>query len=147
LSKRRPTLPTSPPTRASPIAVELSEDARAFVTERHLATLTLVRPDGRPHVTPVGFTWDAESGLARVITWSGSRKAALLTEHGSLAAALSQVDGGRWLTLSGPAVVSADPARCREGVRRYAERYRPPGDRGDARRVIEVAVDHVMGSV
>ena len=32
-----------------------------FVTERHLAILTLVRPDGRPHSTPIGFMWDDES--------------------------------------------------------------------------------------
>ena len=125
----------------------LDEARLGFVTERHLATLTLVRPNGRPHVTPVGFTWDPSSGLARVITWSGSVKAKLLTSHGALAAALSQVDGRRWITLGGEAVVTADPTRCAEGLRRYAQRYRPPGDRGPERRVIELTVDEVLGSI
>src|SRR5690606_1639179 len=54
---------------------DLSEAALAFLTERHLATLTTVRPDGSPHVVPVGFTWEASEGLARVITSGTSQKA------------------------------------------------------------------------
>jgi hypothetical protein len=95
-------------------------------------------------VTPVGFTWDDEAGLARVITWSGSVKTRLLTA-GPLAAAVCQVDGGRWLTLEGTAEVHADPERCAEGVRRYAERYQPPKDRGPDRRVIELTVERILG--
>lgn len=46
---------------------QLSPAAAAFLAERHLAALTTRRPDATPHVTPVGFTWDAPAGLARVI--------------------------------------------------------------------------------
>lgn len=123
----------------------LTGDMLAFLAERHLATLSLPRPDGSLHVTPVGFSWDDRSGLARVITWNGSVKTSLLNRAGVLRAALCQVDGGRWLTLEGPATVTADPARCAEGVRRYAERYSPPKDRGADRRVIEITVDRVLG--
>jgi hypothetical protein len=31
----------------------LTPEVLGFLAERHLASLTLVRPDGRPHVTPV----------------------------------------------------------------------------------------------
>ena len=55
--------------------IELSPEMTEFVTERHLASLTIVTPTGRPHVTPVGFTWDQERQLVRVITWAGSTKA------------------------------------------------------------------------
>lgn len=122
----------------------LSGEQLAFVSERHLATLTLLRRNGTPHVTPVGFTFDAEVGMVRVITWSGSVKARLL-EPGPGRAAVCQVDGGRWITLEGIAVVTAEPDRCAEGVRRYAERYQPPKDRGSDRRVIEITVDRVLG--
>ena len=37
---------------------DLSPGALDFLSVRHLATLTTLRPDGTPHVTPVGFTWD-----------------------------------------------------------------------------------------
>ncbi len=123
----------------------LSPEALAFLAERHLASLTLVRPDGTPHVTAVGFTWDDESGLARVITWSGSVKYRLLEAAGPVRAALCQVDGGRWLTLEGEATVTADAERCREAVGRYAERYSPPKDRGADRRAIEIGVERVLG--
>ena len=57
---------------------------------------------------------------------------------------MCQVDGGRWLTLEGPATVTADADRVAEGVRRYAARYRQPGERAD-RVVIEIAVDRILG--
>ena len=122
----------------------LPPEVTRFLAERHLATLTTLRPDGTPHVVPVGFSWDPGSGLVRVITWAGSRKARNLVARPGSPAAVSQVDGGRWLTLEGTAVVTADPARVAEGVRRYAERYRPPGERDD-RVVIELDVLRVLG--
>ena len=125
------------PTALPPEVVE-------FLTERHLATLTTMRPDGTPHVVAVGFTWDAEVGLVRVITWAGSRKARNLVARPDSPAAVCQVEGGRWLTLEGTAVVTAEPERVAEGVRRYAERYRQPGERED-RVVIEIAVSRVLG--
>ena len=125
-------------------AVTLDGAALAFVGERHLATLTTLRPDGSPHVVAVGFTWDPEAGVVRVITFAPSRKARNLVAAPGSRAAVSQVDGGRWLTLEGPAVVTADPVRVAEGVRRYAQRYREPGERDD-RVVIEIQVDRVLG--
>jgi PPOX class probable F420-dependent enzyme len=115
----------------------------AFLAERHLATLTTLRPDGRPHVVPVGFTWDAGAGLVRVITRTGSAKVA--NARANPLVALCQVDGRRWASLEGTAVVSADPARVAEAVRRYAERYRQPGERPD-RVVVEVRVTRLLGS-
>ena len=120
----------------------LPPEAVDFLRERHLATLTTLRPDGSPHVVAVGFTWDPDAGLARVITFAPSRKARNVGAGSR--AAVCQVDGGRWLTLEGPAVVTDEPARVAEGVRRYAERYRQPKERDD-RVVIEIAVDRILG--
>jgi PPOX class probable F420-dependent enzyme len=121
----------------------LSLDGLAFVTESHLATLTAVRTDGRPHVTPVGFTWDDEAGLARVIT-SGSSVKARLAAHGG-PVVLCQVDGRRWLSLEGTASVCTDAASVRTAEQLYAGRYRVP--RENPRRVaIEIAVTRVYGS-
>ena len=118
------------------------------MSERHLATISVPRfGGGAPHVTPVGFTWDGEAGLARVITFAGAVKVRLIEDEGALPVTLCQIDGGRWLSLEGSAVVSAEPQRCAEGLRRYAERYRPASDRGADRRVIEVAVTRITGRV
>lgn len=123
---------------------DLSDDALAFLVERHLATLSTVRPDGTPHVVPVGFSFEAEHSLVRIITSRTSRKARNLAGGGR--AAVCQVDGARWLTLEGPARVSDDPGEVAEAVARYAERYRPP--RVNPERVaVVVAVDRVLGSV
>jgi PPOX class probable F420-dependent enzyme len=112
------------------------------LTERHLATLTTLRSDGSPHVVPVGFTYDADQALVRVITSRHSRKAIHLRSGGR--AAVCQADGPRWLTLEGRAQVTDEPGAVAEAVRRYAERYRPPRPNPD-RVAIEIAVDRVLG--
>jgi F420H(2)-dependent biliverdin reductase len=122
----------------------LSDEVLAFLRERHLATLTTMRPDGTPHVVPVGFTWDAEAGLARVITNGTSRKARNVAE-GSPRAVVAQLDGRRWLSMEGVPTVSDDADRVAEAVRRYAERYRQPRENAE-RVVVEIAVDRVLGS-
>jgi F420H(2)-dependent biliverdin reductase len=116
--------------------------ALAFLAERHLATLTTLRPDGSPHVVPVGFTWDDETGVARVITGGASRKARN-AEPGA-PAVLCQVDGRRWLSLEGRALVVRDPGAVRDAEQRYERRYRTPRP-NPARVVLEIKVDRILG--
>lgn len=122
----------------------LPDEVSSFLAERHLGTLTTLRPDGSPHVVAIAFTWDADAGLVRVISFAGSRKARNLVAAPGSRAAVCQVDGGRWLTLEGPAELTDDPVRVTEAVRRYAERYRPPKERTD-RVALEIRVDRVLG--
>lgn len=121
---------------------ELSPAALEFLAERHLASLTTLRADGSPHVVPVGFSWDPATRLVRVITRAGSQKVRNAARGGR--AAVSQVDGGRWLTLEGTVTVTDDPDRVAEAVRRYAERFRQPEPRED-RVALEILVDRVLG--
>lgn len=116
-----------------------------FWRERHLCTLSSVRPDGTPHVTPVGATLDLETGIARVITSGGSRKSRLV-EEGSTRVALCQVDGRRWSTLEGMAVRRDSPDAVAEAERRYAERYRRPRP-NPSRVVLEIQVTRVLGNM
>jgi F420H(2)-dependent biliverdin reductase len=121
----------------------MNENALEFVRERHLATLTSLRRDGTPHVVPVGFTWDADRRLARVITDGASMKARIAAGGGRVA--LCQVHGRHWITLEGTSTVSRDRTRVAEAVARYAQRYRTPRENPD-RVVIEIAVDRVLAS-
>jgi PPOX class probable F420-dependent enzyme len=122
----------------------LPADVLGFLAERHLATLTTPRADGRPHVVPVGFTYDAETRIARVITSGDSVKARNAGRPGAVAA-ICQVDGARWLTVSGLVRVDRDPAVIADAVARYAQRYRQP--RVNPRRVaLIIEVDQMLGS-
>ena len=116
----------------------------AFLAERHLATLTTLRADGSPHAVPVGVTYDAATRTARVIT-SGSSVKAGHVRDGQHRVAVCQVDGRRWVTLEGTAVVRDDPAAVADAVARYAVRYRQPRE-NPARVVIEISVDRVLGN-
>jgi PPOX class probable F420-dependent enzyme len=115
-----------------------------FLTERHLATLTTLRADGSPHVVPVGVTYDAETRTARVIT-SGTSAKARHVRDGQPRVAVCQVDGRRWVTLEGTAVVRDDPAAVADAEQRYAVRYRQPRE-NPARVVLEISVDRILGS-
>lgn len=122
-----------------------------FWRERHLCTLTTLRPDGTPHVVPVGVTYDPEAGLARVIANKSSAKVSHVlagsgTAEGGARVAACQVDGRRWATLEGLAVVRTEPDRVEEAVRRYAERYeRVPAPNPD-RVAIEITLTRATGN-
>ncbi|MEY2230611.1 pyridoxamine 5'-phosphate oxidase family protein [Streptomyces sp. BF23-19] len=138
----------------------------AFWRERHVCTLTTPRPDGTPHVVPVGVTYDPEAGLARVISNRHSKKvrnilaaqeaqdaqAGEAGEAGEATArpegarvAVCQMEGRRWATLEGRAVIRTDEASVADAVARYAERYgRTPSPNPD-RVVMEITLDRAMG--
>jgi len=113
-----------------------------FLADRHLATLTTLRADGSPHVVAVGFSYSPGERIARVITFAPSVKARNAARGGR--AALSQIDGGRWLTLEGVVRLVTDPAGVATAVEGYAARYSQPKERDD-RVAIEIDVDRIMG--
>ena len=127
----------------------LPDAASSFLTERHLASLTTFRADGTAHVVPVGFTFEAETRLARVITNDGSvkvRNAERLIDGRPGRGALCQIDGRFWLTLEGELRVSRDPEQVADAVERYAGRYRVPRV-NPTRVVMLMVVDRVMGNI
>ena len=129
--------------------IHLTPEQRVFVMERHVATLTTLRPDGSPHVTPVAFGWDADSGTAWMTSDEGSAKVRNI-DAGARGpsgprGALCQVSGGRWITLEGRLSVSREPDDIAEAERRYATRYGPIDP--DPKRVAMLLVaDKVLGS-
>ncbi|MGB8857853.1 MAG: PPOX class F420-dependent oxidoreductase [Ilumatobacteraceae bacterium] len=119
--------------------MQLSPALVEFLAERHLAVLATQRADGSPHAVPVGFTFDG--GVVRVITFGPSVKAVNARRGGR--ASVTQLDGGRWVTLEGAVRVLDDADAVASAVAAYARRYRQPKERDD-RVVIEIEVDRVM---
>ena len=96
---------------------------------------------------PVGATLDPSAGLVRVIASGTSAKVRHVAAAGPRGApvAICQVDGRRWSTAEGRAVIRDDPDAVAEAERRYAGRYREP--RPNPRRVvIEVTVTRMLGT-
>jgi F420H(2)-dependent biliverdin reductase len=119
----------------------------AFWRERHVCTLTTPRPDGTPHVVPVGVTYDPAAGIARIITNKHSRKVAHIQAAGPSGApvAVCQFAGKRWATLEGRAVIRTEKELIEDAVRRYAERYeRTPSPNPD-RVLIEITLTRALG--
>ena len=102
----------------------------SFWREKHLCTLTTLRPDGTPHVVPVGVTYDPGARLARVIASKASAKVRHVLAAGATGAAVAacQVDGRRWATLEG-----------------RAERYGRTPSPNPSRVVIEIALTRALG--
>ena len=114
----------------STVLDRLGQPGADFLAERHLATLSTVGPGGLVHVVAVGFT--LADGVVRVITSDGSQKVRNVERDPR--ATVAQVDGRRWLSLAGTAVVERDPAAVALAERLYAVRYRTP--RVNPRRVV-----------
>jgi F420H(2)-dependent biliverdin reductase len=126
----------------------LNSDFLDFWRERHLCTMTTLRPDGSLHVAPVGVTLDEQGWCAWVISSATSKKVRNVRSAGPGGApvAVCQVDGRRWCTLEGVAEVRDDEESVREAVERYARRYRAP--RPNPERVaIRLAITRVLGNV
>jgi F420H(2)-dependent biliverdin reductase len=125
-----------------------SPEFLAFWRERRLCTLTTLRPDGSPHVVPMGVVLDPDDGVAWAITSTSSRKARNVAAAGDRGAlvAVCQVEGGRWSTVEGRATVLDDPDVVREAERRYAERYKVPRP-NPARVAIRIDIGRVLGNV
>ncbi|MEU1726684.1 pyridoxamine 5'-phosphate oxidase family protein [Actinomadura sp. ATCC 39365] len=141
---RKPDEAPDSPRRIVDLA-ELGEAFAAFWQERHLCTLATARDGGPPHVVPVGATLDLDTATARVITSGSSHKARLIGADGA-AVSLCQVDGRRWSTLEGRAVVRTEPEQVADAERRYTARYKPPRP-NPSRVVLEIQVTRVLGNV
>ena len=121
----------------------LNDAALEFLTERHLATLATTRPTGTPHVVAVGFTYDRDTRIARVITrrrqpeGAQRRTRRLRRRHPCRRPALAHPGGS--------AVVSRERLRVADAEDRYARRYRQPKE-NPRRVVIEITVTRAMGS-
>lgn len=119
----------------------ITDAAREFLAERHLATLSTLDRRGRIHSVPVGITY--RDGIVRVIGSRGSQK--FLNAERSGRASVNTVDGARWISFEGPVRVLDDPDAVAVAVALYAARYRQPRP-NPQRVVLELTVERVLGS-
>ena len=120
----------------------LPADVRALFEGANYAHLATVLPSGAPHSVPV---WTGIEGEHVVFfTQPQSRKARNLRDGDGRVAAC-QVDGRRWSTIEGTAVVLEDPESVGRAEERYAQRYKQP--RPNPQRVaLRITVDRFLHS-
>ena len=121
---------------------DITDAMLGFLRERHLGFLVTQRGDGTPHSVPVGFAYDADANVVRIISADHSPKVRNAERGGR--AVVSQVDGGRWLSLEGTPTVRRDDASVTAAERAYAERYQEPRPRAE-RVAIEITIDRILG--
>jgi PPOX class probable F420-dependent enzyme len=119
----------------------ITDAAREFLSEYHLATLSTLGRDGRIHSVPVGITY--LDGVVRVIGSRGTQKFRNVERTGR--ASVNTVDGARWISFEGPARIVEDADAVARAVELYAARYRQPSV-NPARVVLEIEVERVLGS-
>lgn len=101
-------------------------EARARLEEAEVYWLSTVRPDGRPHVTPLVGVW--LDGALYFCTGPGERKAKNLARNADcvVTTGCNALAEGLDLVLEGDAVKVSDEARLRRLAGRYAAKYDPP---------------------
>jgi nitroimidazol reductase NimA-like FMN-containing flavoprotein (pyridoxamine 5'-phosphate oxidase superfamily) len=100
-------------------------EARSHLEDADIAWLTTVRPDGRPHVTPVMFVWMDDA--AYFTTGPNERKAANLARnsHCILTTGCNVIDAGLDIVVEGEAAPVGDPERRRQVADGFATKYLP----------------------
>jgi len=124
------------------VTTELSDDGLEFVKDRHLAMLSTMARDGAIHQIAVGFT--LHDGVVRIIASDGTQKVRNIERDSR--ATVGQVDGRRWMSFVGNAVIERDPDAIAFAEKLYSERYRTPQP-NPKRIVIRIDVDRVLASV
>jgi general stress protein 26 len=103
-------------------------EAATGLADAELSWISTVRPDGRPHVTPLLTVWS--DGALHFSTGPEERKARNLAEnpHVVLTTGTNARRGGVDLVVEGEAVRVTDPVRLRElaeaWVAKYGEEWR-----------------------
>lgn len=123
------------------MTTELTDEGLQFVADRHLAMLSTMARDGSIHLIAVGFT--LHDGVVRIIASDGTQKVRNIERDGR--ATVGQVDGRRWISFVGNAVIERDRDAITFAENLYAERYRAPQP-NPKRIVIRIDVDRVLAS-
>ena len=83
----------------------LAPDVQEFLQEARLASLATVRPNGRPHVTPVWYEYDGHEFL--VSTPRSTQKLRNISRKGFAALCISDQATYRHVIVEGPARVGS----------------------------------------
>jgi uncharacterized pyridoxamine 5'-phosphate oxidase family protein len=100
-------------------------DARQRLREAETFWISTVRPDGRPHVTPLIAVWSGDA--LYFCTGPEERKALNLAEnaHCVLTTGRDALNEGLDLVVEGDAVRVSDNAQLRELAREWEQKYGP----------------------
>ncbi|MFJ4683175.1 pyridoxamine 5'-phosphate oxidase family protein [Streptomyces sp. NPDC091377] len=98
-------------------------EAERRLAEAELFWISTVRPDGRPHVTPLPAVWSG--GALHFCTGPGERKARNLAQnpHVVLTTGNNLMEEGHDLVYEGEAVRVTDEARLRELAAAWETKY------------------------
>jgi nitroimidazol reductase NimA-like FMN-containing flavoprotein (pyridoxamine 5'-phosphate oxidase superfamily) len=93
--------------------------------EADLAWLTTIRPNGRPHVTPLIFAW--LNGALYFTTGPTERKAKNLASnaHCVVTTGCNSMANGLDVVVEGDAILVSDPERLRAVGEGFSEKYLP----------------------
>ncbi|TFV80817.1 PPOX class F420-dependent oxidoreductase [Blastococcus sp. CT_GayMR20] len=83
-----------------------------FVAEHHWGVLAAVQPDGRPHLSNVGYAYDRDADVVRISVTDGRAKTRYLRDDPRVTLHVASRDFWTWVAVEGTAEltpVAADP--------------------------------------
>lgn len=126
---------TDSPTTTRPTAfVPLPDDVRAFLDDNRFATIGTLDPDGTPRQAVIWYTVDGDEIVLNSAV--GRRWPSNLVRDPRVAfSVVDNVDGYRWLGITGVVTVVADQATAQADIAAMARRYHAD-DPDEAERLI-----------
>jgi hypothetical protein len=146
LDIKRPTLLADSPNRVSGLYRSLVSPvpsrAQQFWSRPLVGVLSLVRPDGRLHATPVKAVYlFGECGVCAAALVSRHSVKARLVGSTAARAALTEQDAQGWVSVEGPSGLSDDPLLLARVRKAYEQRFSQPSTWGDV--LITIEAEHI----
>jgi general stress protein 26 len=156
MASKEPAAKLQPQFSSSDVTPTAWAEARSRLERAEVYWLATVRPDGRPHVTPLVAAWLDDA--LYFCTGESERKAQNLARnaHCVITTGCNTLNEGLDLVVEGDAVRVRDEATLQRVADRYAAKYDPPfhftvrdgafhGDGGNVALVYEVAPTTAFG--
>jgi PPOX class probable F420-dependent enzyme len=83
-----------------------------FVAEHHWGVIATIQPDGRPHLSNVGYAYDRDADVVRISVTDSRAKTRYLREDPRVTLHVASKDFWTWVAVEGTAEltpVAADP--------------------------------------
>jgi general stress protein 26 len=122
---------------------QLPESVDIFLATTSFGALSSIDVKGSLHTAVVGFHFNKDEKIIRIISNKDSQKVKNIQKNNQLS--LCQVSGNKWISFFGTGIIHTTQQKVKEATNAYASRYQEPGDSTE-RIAIEIKIEKMLGN-